>query len=102
MKNCDGDAQQLRDSIDNIVQHYKGNHTKCSSKSRCRTDNPYIPSKIQITSPVAEALLVKYLHNTPMYKAAERYRYCMDTQYVESFNNALLQYQDKQIVLGKT
>lgn len=36
----------------------------------------------------------------PVYKDAEKYRYCMDTHYVESFNNALLQYGDKNICFG--
>ena len=35
-----------------------------------------------------------------MYKDAESYKYCIDTHYVESFNNALLQYHDKRIVFG--
>jgi hypothetical protein len=37
------------------------------------------------------------LMNTQIYKSPQDYIYCMDTYYVESFNNALLQYHDKRI-----
>jgi hypothetical protein len=36
----------------------------------------------------------------PAYKDAEKYRFCMDTHYVVSFNNALLQYVDTIICFG--
>ncbi len=88
------------ENILNIIDHYKGSHTKCSLLSRCLVDHPYIPSKVAITSEVAVASLRTYLQKTAIYKDAESYRYCMDTHYVESFNNALLQYHDKRIVFG--
>lgn len=97
MKNCNGDADKLRNGIDNIVHHYQGCHDNCPAESRCRTDNPYIPSKQQLTDPVAVHLLTNFLQKTVIYRNAESYRFCSDTHYVESFNNALLQYHDKRI-----
>ena len=40
------------------------------------------------------------MRKLPVYKDADSYRFCIDTHYVESFNNALLQYHDKHIVFG--
>ena len=57
---------------------------------------------MQITSQVAEDILIKHLHSTPMYNDSDTYRYCLDTHYVESFNHALLLHQDKWIVFGET
>lgn len=101
MKNCNGNEASLREMIDTIPQHYKGVHDKCSTKSRCRTDNPYIPSKIPLTAEKAEQLLTDFLRKTVVYKDAASYRFCQDTHYVESFNNALLQYHDKRICFGE-
>ena len=102
MKYCQGRASQLRAGIDNTIGHYKGNHSKCLSESRCRLDANYIPSKIQITDPVAEKLPQHFLHKLPIYKKAELYANCKDTHYVESYNNTLLQYHDKRIVFGES
>ena len=101
MKHCCGNAEKLRSSIDNIIPHYKGNHTDCHHDSRCKKDIPYLPTKTIITSLRAEQLLRECLHKLVIYKDAEAYCYCSDTHYVESFNNALLQYHDKRIVFGK-
>ena len=84
-------ASQLRVGIDNIIEYYKGNHSKRLSESRCRSDANYIASKIQITDPVAEKLLRHFLHKLPIYKKGELYAKCKDTHYVESYNNAVLQ-----------
>ena len=35
--------------------------------------------------------------NTQIYKSSQDYIYCMDTYYVESFNNVFVQYNDKRI-----
>ena len=101
MKNCDGDADKLRELIPSIVNHYKVDHTKCNPNSRCRVDNPYIPSKIQITTKEAETILINYLKKTAIYKNTEAYRFCLHMHYVESFNNSLLQYHDKRIAFGE-
>lgn len=97
MKNCDGNEENLKTSILNIVEHYKGNHKNCHETSRCKTDRNYESSKIIITDPKAEKLLTTVLTNIQIYKTAKDYVHCMDTYYVESFNNALLQYHDKRI-----
>jgi hypothetical protein len=100
MKNCQGDASKLREKIDNIVEHYQDKHSKCHETSRCRTDPNYEPSKFIITSEAAKVSLLECLHKHKIYKKAEEYCKCRDTHYVESFNNALLQYHDKRIVFG--
>ena len=100
MKNCGGDDQRLRDIIDNIPEHYQGNHQKCSATSRCKTDVPFVSTKCLLTDPVAVKILVNFLHKLVPYKDADSYKSCRDTHYVESFNNALLQYHDKRICFG--
>lgn len=102
MKTCGGNPKVLRDNIDNAVEHYKNNHGKCHHTARCHTDAPnYEPSKCLITCPKAEKILLDFLHSLPMYKEAHYYKDCMNTHYVESYNNALLQYQDKRICFGE-
>jgi hypothetical protein len=97
MKNCEQDPEKLKLNILNITQHYQNNHQYCHETSRCKTDKNYIPSKTKICDPKAETLLGQALMNTQIYKSPQDYIYCMDTYYVESFNNALLQYHDKRI-----
>lgn len=101
MKNCKEDAQKLREMMDSIIPHYTGDHSTCHQDSRCKRDNPYIPSKCLITTEAAVTALSKFLHNNVIYKDAASYRFCADTHYVESFNNALLQYHDKRICFGR-
>jgi hypothetical protein len=45
-------------------------------------------------------ILTNCLKGLPVYKEADKYKYCMDTHYAESFNNALLQFVDKRISFG--
>ncbi|XP_076437044.1 uncharacterized protein LOC143276438 [Babylonia areolata] len=97
MKNCDGNAEKLKAMIINIVDHYKGHHTNCSPTSRCHTDPNYEPSKCVIDDPKAELLLRQALQKTLIYKTAHDYVHCMDTFFVESFNNTMLQYHDKRL-----
>ena len=97
MKNCEQDPEKLKLNILNITQHFQNNHQYCHETSRCKTDKNYIPSKTKNCDPKAEALLGQALMNTQIYKSPRDYIYCMDTYYVESFNNALLQYHDKRI-----
>lgn len=101
MKNCEKDPEKLKLSILNIVEHYKNKHEHCSEQSRCRTDMNYEPSKYVIKDPKAEMLLGCALMNTNVYKSPMDYVYCMDSYYVESFNNAILQYHDKRINFSK-
>ena len=90
-------TEKLKLNILNITQHYKNNHQYCHETSRCKTDQNCIPSKTNLCDPKAEALLGKVLMRTQIYKSPQDLIYCMDTYYVESFNNALLQYHDKRI-----
>ena len=101
MKNCDRDPVKLKLSILNIKEHYKNNHEHCFEQSRCKTDSNYEPSKYIIKDPKAEMLLGRALMNTQVYKSPLDYVYCMDSYYVESFNNAILQYHDKRINFSK-
>ena len=101
MKNCNHDPERLRSGLLNIVEHYKNNHSHCSPTSRCKTNVNYISSKLPLTDVKAEAALFAFMKRLRVYKQAERYCHCMDTHYVESFNNAVLQYVDKRISFGE-
>ncbi len=101
MKNARGDAKQLQESLLNFVSHHKGEHSQCHHQSRCKTEAAYMPSKCKITDPKAEKLLTDFIKGMSIYKEAHMYAYCNDTHYVESYNNALLQYHDKRICFGK-
>ncbi|CAG2219249.1 unnamed protein product [Mytilus edulis] len=101
MKNCNKDPVKLKLSLLNIVEHYKNNHEHCSELSRCKTDSNYEPTKYLIKDPKAEILLGRALMNTQVYKSPTDYVHCMDSYYVESFNNAILQYHDKRINFSK-
>ena len=98
IKTCEGSEAKLRSSLENIVQHYKDIHTQCHPDSPCRSEPDYQPSKIKITEPVAEELLLTTVKKLKLYKRPTNYLLCRDTHYVESFNNSLLIYHDKRIV----
>ena len=98
IKNCCGSAEKLRANLDNIIPHYQNIHSECSEESRCRTDPNYIPSKVQLTDKVALKLLEGAIKNLQIYKSPSDYCSCIDTHYVECFNNACLIYHDKRIV----
>lgn len=100
MKNCQGSPVKLRQCLDNIVEHYKNNHQNCSVESRCRRDPNYEPSKNILSDSEAERILKTEIHKLQIYKTPEDYVNCIDTHYVESFNNALLVYHDKRIKFG--
>ena len=97
MKNCAQNPDILRENILNIINHYKDIHTTCHETSLCKTDMDYEMSKVKIDDPKAEKILERGLKRIQVYKTAEDYIYCMNTFYVESFNNAVLQYHDKRI-----
>ncbi|CAC5391380.1 unnamed protein product [Mytilus coruscus] len=101
MKNCNKDPVKLKLSLLNIVEHYKNNQEHCSELSRCKTDSNYEPTKYLIKDPKAEMLLGRALMNIQVYKSPTDYVHCMDSYYVESFNNAILQYHDKRINFSK-
>ena len=91
-----GSPEKLRELLDNIVEHYKNKHEGCSAKSRCKTDH-YEPSKQIIKDSDAERILRSEIRKLQIYKSQVDYVICVDTHYVESFNNALLIYHDKRI-----
>ncbi|KAK3091924.1 hypothetical protein FSP39_023755 [Pinctada imbricata] len=96
IRNCNGDITTLRSSIDNIVEHYKDNHSSCHSTSRCK-EPKYEISRTVITDPKAEKLLKDILRNSTIFKYPGDYILAKDTFYVESFNNVVNVYQDKRI-----
>lgn len=101
MKTCHGSADILRKNIDNIVEQYKNNHQNCQPESRCRTDPNYIPSKEILKDSAAIIILIKAIHELQVYKTPQDFVHCIDTHYVESYNNACLIYHDKRICFGK-
>lgn len=38
MKNCNGDGEELRNYMVNIIDHYKGDNSKCHEDSRCHEE----------------------------------------------------------------
>jgi hypothetical protein len=68
IRNCGGNVELIRSGMDNIVEHYKNNHTRCLPQSRCKTDSNYLPTKIIIVDPRAENLLLASLHQCTVYK----------------------------------
>ena len=63
MKNCQGNAETLRCSINNILSHYKGDHSMCHETSRCRLETNYIPTKTEIKDSAAEKILRSFFRN---------------------------------------
>ena len=100
IKRCDGDLNKLRANMDNITDHYKGNHSNCYPESRCQTDPKYEPSKITIKSAEAEKLLRGTLKAITLYKYPKDFILYRDTFHVESFNNVLNVFTDKRIAMG--
>ena len=100
MKNCNRQPDILRALLENIVQHYKGDHQNCLAESRCKTDEYYISTKDTITDANAEKILLQAIKGLQVYKNASDYVHCIDTHYVESFNNLALIYHDKRISFG--
>jgi hypothetical protein len=99
MKRCRGSENDLRDSLDNIVKHYKGQHRDCPPESRCQKAN-YASSRLLITQDIAEKLLIKCIRGLFIYQNPQKYVHCIDTHYVESFNNVVLIYVDKRVHFG--
>ena len=100
IRNCNGDSQVLKDSLVNAIEHYKGNHGRCSPNARCKHDDNYEPSTVLINSIIAEKLLREKITQSVLYKQAPDFRYARDTFYTESFNNTINVFQDKWISFG--
>ena len=97
MKNCKGSVNNLISSLNNIKEHYRGEHQSCLAISRCKANPNYVSSRLLITDDKPIELLDKCTKNLYIYKHPEKYIHCMDTHYVESFNNTALVYVDKRI-----
>ena len=80
VRNCDGNPSKLMSNLENITDHYRNNHEKCSSESRCQTDPNYLPCREILTDSVAIWLLSEACD---VYKNAEMYVYHIDTFFVE-------------------
>ena len=101
MKNCNGSGEKLRQMLDNIPEHYKGNHTQCLPQSKCKQEERYVCSKSELKDPKAISLLSAAIKKLQIYRTPEDYAACVDTHYVESFNNATLIYHVKRITFGE-
>ena len=101
MKNCNGYGERLRQMLDNIPEHYKGNHEQCLPQSRCKQEDSYVCSKCELKDPKAISLLSAAIKKLQIYRTPDDYAAYVDTHYVESFNNATLIYHDKRITFGE-
>ena len=101
MINCQGSSEKLRQQLDNISEHYIGNHDNCSVEARCKKEENYICSKSELKDPVAINLLSTAIKKLQVYKTPGDYVACVDTHYVESYNNSTLIYHDKRITFGE-
>ena len=101
MKNCNGSGERLRQMLDNIPEHYKGNHEQCLQQSRCKQADSYVCSICELKDPKAISLLSAAIKKLQIYRTPDDYAACVDTHYVESFNNATLIYHDKRITFGE-
>ena len=57
VRNCDENPQKLKESLDNVIEHYCNNHANCHNTSRCKRDSNYEPSRIVITNGKAKNML---------------------------------------------
>ncbi|XP_040066855.1 uncharacterized protein LOC120840405 [Ixodes scapularis] len=96
MATCGGDADTLRATLLNGVNHFSGDHRCCASESQCK-EVGHVPSTLLVKDPVALDLLTNFIKSTTVYKHAHDFVRSKDTFYVESFNNTELMYLDKRI-----
>ena len=100
IQHCQQDAAQLRESLLNVVEHYKGNHSKCFASSRCQKDPKYESSKKIISESVAESMLKNAILKSVLYTSAPDFILGKSTYHVESFNNVMNIFHDKRIAFG--
>ena len=84
MKTCHGSADVLRKNFDKIVD----NHDNCNPESKCRRDQDYIPTKDTLKNSAAIQILIRGIHSLQVYKTPQDFVHCIDTHYVESYNNS--------------
>ncbi|CAC5357022.1 unnamed protein product [Mytilus coruscus] len=100
VRNCEQNSQKLKESLDNIVEHYCNNHVNCHHSSRCKVDSNYEPSRIVITNGKVRKMLESAIKSSTIYKYPQDYILAKDIFYVESFNNVVNIFQDKRICFG--
>ncbi|CAG2202776.1 unnamed protein product [Mytilus edulis] len=100
VRNCEQNSLKLKESLDNIVNHYCDNHENCHHSSRCRFDSNYEPSRTVLTNLKARKMLEIAIKSSTIYKYPQDYILAKDTFYVESFNNVVNIFQDKRICFG--
>jgi hypothetical protein len=61
------------DTNSNPFYHYKNIHTSCDPSSRCKKDKNYEPSRIVLTDPMAEKLLVKVILKSNIFRYPQDY-----------------------------
>lgn len=98
-KNWQGSRVKLRRCLDNIFEHFENNRQNCSVESWCRRDQNYEPPKNILSDSDAGRILKTDIYNLQIYKTQDDYVNCIDTHFVESFNNALT-YHVKRIKFG--
>ncbi|CAC5410208.1 unnamed protein product [Mytilus coruscus] len=87
VRNCEQSSQKLKESLDNIVEHYCNNHVNCHHSSRCKVDSNYEPSRIVITNGKVRKMLESAIKSSTIYKYPQDYILAKDTFYVESFEH---------------
>ncbi|CAG2254076.1 unnamed protein product [Mytilus edulis] len=100
VRNCEQNSLKLKESLDNIVNHYCDKHENCHHSSRCRFDSNYEPSRTVLTNLKARKMLEIAIKSSTIYKYPQDYILAKDTFYVESFNNVVNIFQDKRICFG--
>ena len=85
IRNCGGDSSALRNSLDNIIDHYENHHDNCNPSSRCKRDKNYEPSRVVIEDPQAEKLLRGVIRNSVIYKNPDDFNLGRDTFFVFVF-----------------
>ena len=79
IRNCGGDSSALRNSLDNIIDHYENRHDNCNQSSRCKRDKNYEPSRVVIEDPQAEKLLRGVIRDSVIYKNPDDFNLGRDT-----------------------
>lgn len=100
LRNCENNPDRLRELLLIPVTHYQDNHQHCLPHSRCRSDDNYELSKIELTDGSGINILRNAITSARLYKQADLYCSNMSTAHVESFNNTLNVFQDKRIAFG--
>ena len=94
--NCNSNATTLQANLDIAITHFQNDHSMCHIGSHCK-EPEYIPSFTIVRDQAAVKLLTNFLHGLTVYKYANDFVHNRDTYFIESLNNATLQYLGKRI-----